>query len=116
MHANIWSTVSAGIQLHSWLLGQQHCLVAVMIRGHRCGVHAQVVHADMKTKNILLSSGRMTAKIADVGLARFMAHTHMDTKSLPMGTFVYAAPELLLGKRSDHKVRSQPPRRCSPRG
>ncbi|BDA40607.1 probable serine/threonine-protein kinase CTR1 at N-terminal half [Coccomyxa sp. Obi] len=63
-----------------------------------------VVHADMKTKNILLSAGRMTAKIADVGLARFMAHTHMDTKSLPMGTFVYAAPELLLGKRSDHKV------------
>ena len=68
------------------------------------GTHAQVVHADMKTKNILLSAGHMTAKIADVGLARFMAHTHMDTKSLPMGTFVYAAPELLLGKRSDHKV------------
>lgn len=64
----------------------------------------QVVHADMKTKNVLLSAGRMTAKIADVGLARFMAQTHMDTKSLPMGTFVYAAPELLLGKRSDHKV------------
>jgi len=58
----------------------------------------------MKTKNVLLSAGRMTAKIADVGLARFMAQTHMDTKSLPMGTFVYAAPELLLGKRSDHKV------------
>ena len=68
----------------------------------------------MKTKNILLSAGRMTAKIADVGLARFMAHTHMDTKSLPMGTFVYAAPELLLGKRSDHKVlpaSSAPPAR-----
>ncbi len=64
----------------------------------------QVVHADMKTKNILLSSGRMTAKIADVGLARYMAQTHMDTKSLPMGTFVYAAPELLLGRRSDHKA------------
>ena len=59
----------------------------------------------MKTKNILLSAGRMTAKIADVGLARYMAQTHMDTKSLPMGTFVYAAPELLLGRRSDHKAR-----------
>lgn len=66
----------------------------------------QVVHADMKTKNILLSAGRMTAKIADVGLARYMAQTHMDTKSLPMGTFVYAAPELLLGRRSDHKASS----------
>ena len=64
----------------------------------------QVVHADMKSKNILLSAGRMTAKIADVGLARYMAQTHMDTKSLPMGTFVYAAPELLLGRRSDHKA------------
>ncbi len=60
----------------------------------------------MKTKNILLSAGRMTAKIADVGLARYMAQTHMDTKSLPMGTFVYAAPELLLGRRSDHKASS----------
>lgn len=58
----------------------------------------------MKTKNILLSAGRMCAKIADVGLARYMAQTHMDTKSLPMGTFVYAAPELLLGRRSDHKA------------
>ena len=67
-------------------------------------VPLQVVHADMKTKNILLSAGRMTAKIADVGLARYMAQTHMDTKSLPMGTFVYAAPELLLGRRSDHKA------------
>ena len=64
----------------------------------------QVVHADMKSKNILLSAGRLTAKIADVGLARYMAQTHMDTKSLPMGTFVYAAPELLLGRRSDHKA------------
>ncbi len=61
----------------------------------------------MKTKNILLSAGRMTAKIADVGLARYMAQTHMDTKSLPMGTFVYAAPELLLGRRSDHKASSR---------
>lgn len=64
----------------------------------------QVVHADMKTKNILLSEGRLTAKIADVGLARYMAQTHMDTASLPLGTFVYAAPELLLGRRSDHKA------------
>jgi serine/threonine protein kinase len=62
----------------------------------------------MKSKNILLSAGRMTAKIADVGLARYMAQTHMDTKSLPMGTFVYAAPELLLGRRSDHKVWQRP--------
>ena len=67
----------------------------------------QVVHADMKTKNILLSAGRMTAKIADVGLARYMAQTHMDTASLPLGTFVYAAPELLLGRRSDHKASTQ---------
>lgn len=76
--------------------GCQHC--------QRCHSSSQVVHADMKTKNILLSAGRMTAKIADVGLARYMAQTHMDTKSLPMGTFVYAAPELLLGRRSDHKA------------
>jgi serine/threonine protein kinase len=61
----------------------------------------------MKSKNVLLSRD-CTAKIADVGLARYMAATHMDTRSLPMGTFVYAAPELLLGRRSDHKAR----RRC----
>ena len=28
----------------------------------------------------------------DVGLARYIMHTHVATASVPMGTFAYAAP------------------------
>ncbi|KAK9825364.1 hypothetical protein WJX81_004084 [Elliptochloris bilobata] len=63
-----------------------------------------VVHNDLKTKNILLSENYETAKIADVGLARIMDTSHMSTGMAPCGTFAYAAPELLMGRRCDEKV------------
>jgi len=31
----------------------------------------------------------------DVGLARYIMHTHVATASVPMGTFAYAAPGAL---------------------
>ncbi|KAK9825358.1 hypothetical protein WJX81_003161 [Elliptochloris bilobata] len=63
-----------------------------------------VVHNDLKTKNILLSDNYEIAKIADVGLARIMDASHLSTGLAPCGTFAYAAPEVLMGRRCDEKV------------
>ena len=59
----------------------------------------QVVHMDVKSKNILLDKEYKVAKIADVGLARVLGNT-VSTRGLPLGTFHYAAPELLVGDRN----------------
>ena len=67
-------------------------------------VHAQVVHCDLKAKNILLNKERTMAKIGDVGLARIMAETHLSTASGFFGTFAYTAPEVLGRRRCDEKV------------
>ena len=64
----------------------------------------QVVHCDLKAKNILLSRDRSLAKIGDVGLARTMFETHLSTASGFFGTFSYAAPEVLLRTRCNEKV------------
>ena len=64
----------------------------------------QVVHCDLKAKNILLSRDRSIAKIGDVGLARTMFETHLSTASGFFGTFSYAAPEVLLRTRCNEKV------------
>ena len=54
---------------------------------------------DVKSKNILLDKEYNVAKIADVGLARVLGNT-VSTRGLPLGTFHYAAPELLMGDRN----------------
>ena len=54
---------------------------------------------DVKSKNILLDREYNVAKIADVGLARVLGNT-VSTRGLPLGTFHYAAPELLMGDRN----------------
>ena len=69
---------------------------------------AQVVHCDLKAKNILLNKDRTLAKIGDVGLARIMAETHLSSVSGFFGTFAYTAPEVLGRKRCDEKVLHAP--------
>ena len=54
---------------------------------------------DVKSKNILLDREYNVAKIADVGLARVLGNT-VSSQGLPLGTFNYAAPELLQGDRA----------------
>ena len=48
----------------------------------------------------------LRCETADVGLARIMDASHMSTGIAPLGTFAYAAPELLMGRRCDEKVRT----------
>ena len=40
-----------------------------------------------------------TAKIADVGMAKFMREDCLTNSESALGTFAWAAPELLLGQR-----------------
>jgi serine/threonine protein kinase len=82
-------------------------------RGHQValdvarGLHflhsKRIVHFDLKSQNILLARDG-SAKIADVGLAKIMQREYVSTLDM-VGTFAWAAPELLLGHRCTEKVR-----------
>lgn len=56
----------------------------------------------MKAQNILIT-GRW-AKITDVGVARVMAAPAQADVAITLGTFAYAAPEMLLGGDWDIKA------------
>ncbi|KAK9802724.1 hypothetical protein WJX73_001425 [Symbiochloris irregularis] len=60
-------------------------------------LHSQhIVHFDLKSPNILLARD-LTAKIADVGLAKIMQN-ELFTNVSAIGTMAWAAPELLTGQ------------------
>ena len=62
-----------------------------------CCLHSQgIAHLDLKTPNILLSSGGR-AKIADLGLGKLMNQT--ETLATSLGTLIWMAPEHLLDGR-----------------
>ncbi|GAB4818221.1 hypothetical protein N2152v2_005267 [Parachlorella kessleri] len=76
-------------------------------RGRRCALdilrglvflHENgVVHFDLKSNNILISADG-TAKIADMGLSRFLSQSYLS-HTAALGTFAYASPEQILGLR-----------------
>lgn len=72
----------------------------------------QVVHNDVKTKNVLLSRNASVAKLSDVGTSRILEQTCTTASATMTYTLAYAAPEQILGKRDvcTEKVRqsSQP--------
>ena len=59
---------------------------------------------DVKSSNILLTREGV-AKIGDVGLA--MMTDYFSSASAAMGTFAYAAPEILMGEPTTNKARLQ---------
>lgn len=54
----------------------------------------QIVHRDIKSSNILLARDG-TAKLADVGLAKILRNDFLSTLQGQLGTFAWAAPEVL---------------------
>lgn len=65
----------------------------------------QIILLDLKSPNVLLARD-WTAKIADFGVAKIL-RTDFLTTLKDMGTFAWAAPEVLLGKPCTEKVGSQ---------
>ncbi|KAL3143486.1 hypothetical protein ABBQ38_002293 [Trebouxia sp. C0009 RCD-2024] len=59
----------------------------------------QVVHNDIKSKNILLTKDAAVAKIADVGTSRILQSTACNLSVPMLCTWPYAAPEQILGSR-----------------
>ncbi|KAI7843034.1 hypothetical protein COHA_003366 [Chlorella ohadii] len=61
-------------------------------------LHARgVVHMDVKSNNVLLTSGG-TAKLADVGLSLLQTGTFLSDVPV-IGTFAWVAPEILVGSK-----------------
>ncbi len=65
----------------------------------------QVMHSDIKARNVLLSANRDVAKISDVGVAKFLNEMATQTQSAYVAwTFAYAAPEILMNQKSGAQV------------
>ena len=63
-----------------------------------------IVHCDIKSPNILLSA-KGNAKISDLGMSRVMLTDHVSKSGTDMlGTWNWAAPELLTAQVVTHKV------------
>ncbi|KAF5842282.1 kinase-like domain-containing protein, partial [Dunaliella salina] len=64
-------------------------------------LHLQVLHLDLKTRNVLLASSGaegkgVVCKVSDFGLSVRMDHTATHVSSMFQGTITHMAPELLL--------------------
>lgn len=93
-----WQRVGKGIALD---------LARGLTALHSC----KVIHRDLKSKNVLLSSfssgnnsNNITAKLGDVGVAANLTHSYLSNSNKIVGTLAWSAPELLLGRRCDEKV------------
>ena len=74
----------------------------------------QVIHMDLKSKNILLSKEKNLAKITDVGLSRVVnsicgvsrgdGKRNSTEPTFQLGTFEYTAPEVFLGRPCNEKI------------
>jgi serine/threonine protein kinase len=62
---------------------------------------APIIHADLKTANILLDSEQKVAKIADLGLSKMKTDSYAG--SSVVGTMIFFAPEMLLRGDPSHR-------------
>jgi len=83
-----------------WYNHGQHIALDIARGLHFLHSH-DVMHSDMKARNVLLSKNREVAKISDVGVAKYLNDCATATQSNYVAwTFAYAAPEILLNQRS----------------
>ncbi|EQC35441.1 serine/threonine protein kinase [Saprolegnia diclina VS20] len=65
-------------------------------------LHAtEVIHRDLKSRNVLLTDAHAHAKLADFGIAR---HVTDESMTNAVGTYRWTAPEVLKGKHYDTKA------------
>eukprot|EP00884_Botryococcus_braunii_P015128 jgi/Botrbrau1/23616/Bobra.55_2s0011.1 len=80
----------------NWSWGPRAAELALDISRGLAYLHSQrVIHMDLKSGNVLLTSGGL-AKVADVGMAHILAESRTHGSNLEMGTFAYTAPEIIL--------------------
>jgi hypothetical protein len=79
--------------------------VALDIARGLTALHAvNVIHRDLKSKNVLLTD-TCSAKIGDVGIAAVHSQGFLTASAgSVMGTLAWSAPELILGERCTEKV------------
>eukprot|EP00884_Botryococcus_braunii_P007070 jgi/Botrbrau1/16364/Bobra.0372s0003.1 len=84
----------------NWEWGRRAAILALDIARGMAYLHSQnVIHLDLKSGNVLLTSdGR--AKIADVGVAHCLNENRTHCSNLQMGTFAWMAPEIILERRA----------------
>ncbi|NGP76384.1 protein kinase [Balneolaceae bacterium YR4-1] len=61
-----------------------------------------IIHRDIKSNNIMIDE-KGNVKIMDFGLARIQGSVHITKTGVTLGTTVYMAPEMLLGKEIDRR-------------
>ena len=85
------------------------CLIAIDVaKGLAYLHHHRLIHCDIKSPNILLGKD-LTAKIADVGLARSITNNQI-TQMTSIGTMAWAAPELKINFRLGRGKNQKRPR------
>jgi WD40 repeat protein/serine/threonine protein kinase len=119
--AYIASAFIDGMNLAEWLhartepvpVGTAAALIADVAEAVQHAHDHEVLHRDLKPANIMLSRDldglpghelRLTAKIADFGLAKILYEVGEDTDTVdghPIGSFPYMSPEQALGKPSE---------------
>ncbi|MBI5051349.1 serine/threonine protein kinase [Candidatus Micrarchaeota archaeon] len=85
-------------------------IVREICLGLQAAHNREVVHRDLKLGNIMLENGTDSVKIVDLGLAilkpktRTGSHPAATMEGTTVGTPLYMAPEVALGKEVDHRT------------